>query len=76
MCSFYAASQQNGGAESFRSAEFELSTSLIAVIRRWSLPFEPRKTIVFIFSPPFGFQSAHIPAVVSCHKQQWGVIEP
>ena len=34
---------KNNGAESFRSAEFELSTPLIAPIGRWVLPNESKK---------------------------------
>jgi hypothetical protein len=49
MCSCFAATQQNGGAESFRSAEFELSTSLIAVIRRWERAVRTEKNNCFHF---------------------------
>jgi hypothetical protein len=55
MCSCFAATQQNAGAESFRSAEFELSTSLIAVIRRWKRAVRTEKNNYFHFSASVRF---------------------
>jgi hypothetical protein len=47
---YYAASQQDNGAKSFRSAEFELSTSLIEVIRPWKSAVRTEKNNYFHFS--------------------------